>query len=75
MAKKIYECGILICMAIILCSYILFHVTGQRSEQIIKAEVYSTGPEKVIFKSTTELQAEVKQICRRDNPKLFNNVK
>ena len=75
MAKKIYEGGILICMAIILCSYILFHVTGQKNEQIIEAEVYSTNPAKVVFKSTDELQAEVKQICLRDNPQLFKNVK
>ena len=75
MAKKIYEGGILICMAIILCSYILFHVKANKTETIVDAEISQIGTSKLIFKSTEQLQSEVKAICLRDNPELFKNIK
>ena len=76
MAKKIYEGSILVCMAIVLLTCLFIGLTsGKSNETIVPAEVSAIGPAKVVFKSTEQLQSEVKAICLRDNPQLFKNVK
>lgn len=75
MAKKIYEGGILICTAIVLLSCLLIGLTSSKNETIVQAELSTTEKSKVVFKSTEQLKAEVKAICIRDNPYLFNNIK
>ena len=76
MAKKIYEGSILVCIAIMLLACLFIGLTsGKSSDTIVAAELSTTAKTKVVFKSTEQLQAEVKAICIRDNPYLFNNIK
>lgn len=75
MAKRIYEGSILVCMAIVLLTCMFIGLTSSKYGTIVQAEVSSTAQHKVVFKSTEQLQSEVKAICLRDNPELFKNLK
>jgi hypothetical protein len=76
MAKRIYEGGILFCMAIILCSFILLKLKADsESPEIVQASFNDASKPHLVLKTTEQLQSEVKAICLRDNPQLFKNLK
>ena len=76
MAKKIYEGGILLCMAIILCSFILLKLKADTdTPEIVQASFNDASKPQLVLKTTEQLQAEVKAICLSENPQLFKNVK
>jgi hypothetical protein len=76
MAKKIYEGGILLCMAIILCSFILLKLKADTEvPEIVQASFNDASKPHLVLKTTEQLQSEVKAICLRDNPQLFKNLK